>query len=217
MQLPSAFPIRAFSRRVLSCLQQLRLLPRTRTIFPGTSTCVRSRSRVTWRCRGVINVLLLLTIVAVLYPLWFVVIASFSNPNAVAGGEVLLLPKGVTFAGYAKVFANQAHLAGLSQHHHLFGGRHRGQHGSDHSLRFRSIPSRVQAATRDHVPVHRDHVHRRRPDSELPAVQEPRHQQQHVGVYTAWRGFRIQRDRGPFLLRKPLSPKSSSTRPRSTG
>lgn len=55
---------------------------------------------------GVINVLLLLTIVAVLYPLWFVVIASFSNPNAVAGGEVLL-PKGVTFAGYAKVFANQ--------------------------------------------------------------------------------------------------------------
>ena len=56
---------------------------------------------------GVINVLLLLTIVAVLYPLWFVVIASFSNPNAVAGGEVLLLPKGVTFAGYAKVFANQ--------------------------------------------------------------------------------------------------------------
>lgn len=56
---------------------------------------------------GIINVLLLLTIVAVLYPLWFVVIASFSNPNAVAGGEVLLLPKGVTFVGYAKVFANQ--------------------------------------------------------------------------------------------------------------
>ena len=39
-------------------------------------------------------------------PLWFVVIASFSDPNAVAGGEVTLLPKGVTFVGYAKVFAN---------------------------------------------------------------------------------------------------------------
>ena len=45
-------------------------------------------------------------LVAVLYPLWFVVIASFSDPNAVAGGEVTLLPKGVTFVGYAKVFAN---------------------------------------------------------------------------------------------------------------
>ena len=51
-----------------------------------------------WAVSGIINVLLLLTIVAVLYPLWFVVIASFSNPNAVAGGEVLLLPKDVTFA-----------------------------------------------------------------------------------------------------------------------
>ena len=54
----------------------------------------------------VIVLLLVFTVVAVLYPLWFVVIASFSNPNAVAGGEVSLLPKGVTFAGYAKVFTN---------------------------------------------------------------------------------------------------------------
>ena len=59
---------------------------------------------------GVINVLLLLTIVAVLYPLWFVVIASFSNPNAVAGGEVLLLPKGVTFVGYANQRIWQGYL-----------------------------------------------------------------------------------------------------------
>ena len=54
----------------------------------------------------VIVLLLVFTVVAVLYPLWFVVIASFSDPNAVAGGEVTLLPKGVTFVGYAKVFAN---------------------------------------------------------------------------------------------------------------
>ena len=54
----------------------------------------------------VIVLLLVFTVVAVLYPLWFVVIASFSDPNAVAGGEVSLLPKGVTFVGYAKVFAN---------------------------------------------------------------------------------------------------------------
>ena len=47
----------------------------------------------------VIVLLLVFTVVAVLYPLWFVVIASFSDPNAVAGGEVTLLPKGVTFVG----------------------------------------------------------------------------------------------------------------------
>ena len=49
-----------------------------------------------------------LTIVAVLYPLWFVVIASFSNPNtSVAVREVRAPKRDVTFAGYAKVFANQ--------------------------------------------------------------------------------------------------------------
>ena len=36
----------------------------------------------------VIVLLLVFTVVAVLYPLWFVVIASFSDPNAVAGGEL---------------------------------------------------------------------------------------------------------------------------------
>ena len=34
--------------------------------------------------------------VVILYPLWFVIIASISDPNLVATGEVLLLPKGVT-------------------------------------------------------------------------------------------------------------------------
>ena len=87
----------------------------------------------------VIVLLLVFTVVAVLYPLWFVVIASFSDPNAVAGGEVTLLPKGVTFVGYAKVFANHRIWQGLSQHDHLLGGRHRGQHGRDHPLRLRAV------------------------------------------------------------------------------
>lgn len=50
--------------------------------------------------------LLIVVVLAVLYPLWFVVMASFSSPNAVAAGDVTLLPKDITFAGYAKVFAN---------------------------------------------------------------------------------------------------------------
>lgn len=38
-----------------------------------------------------------------LYPLWFVVIASFSDPSAVAGGQVFLLPKGFTLDGYEEL------------------------------------------------------------------------------------------------------------------
>lgn len=39
-------------------------------------------------------------LIVAFYPLYFVVIASFSNSAAVANGEVLLWPKGFTLAGY---------------------------------------------------------------------------------------------------------------------
>ena len=41
---------------------------------------------------AVIYILLLLLAVIMLYPLIFVLSASFSDPKAVAGGEMLLLP-----------------------------------------------------------------------------------------------------------------------------
>ncbi len=39
------------------------------------------------------------------YPLYFVVIASFSDPVAVNSGQVILLPKRITLDGYREVFA----------------------------------------------------------------------------------------------------------------
>lgn len=43
----------------------------------------------------------------VLYALWFVIIASISDPNMVASGEVLFLPKGVTLEGYKYIFRDK--------------------------------------------------------------------------------------------------------------
>lgn len=42
--------------------------------------------------------------IVVLYPIYFVVIASFSDPSAVSGGQVWLLPKGFTLDGYKELF-----------------------------------------------------------------------------------------------------------------
>lgn len=50
------------------------------------------------------TILLILVLLAILYPLYYIVIASFSDPNAVGAGEVILWPKGVTLEGYARVF-----------------------------------------------------------------------------------------------------------------
>lgn len=44
---------------------------------------------------------MLLVLAAVIFPLWFVVIASFSDPTLVNTGKVILIPKGITFEGYA--------------------------------------------------------------------------------------------------------------------
>ena len=48
----------------------------------------------------IITLVIVIITLLILYPLYFVVIASFSDPNLVANGQVILLPKGINFDGY---------------------------------------------------------------------------------------------------------------------
>lgn len=43
----------------------------------------------------------------ILYPLYFIVIASFSDPSQVANGNVWLYPKGFTLDGYKELLKQQ--------------------------------------------------------------------------------------------------------------
>lgn len=52
-----------------------------------------------------IKVVFMLIIIGILYPLWFIIIASFSNPADITNGDVLLLPKHINFAGYKALFS----------------------------------------------------------------------------------------------------------------
>lgn len=54
--------------------------------------------------KGVSDLLLVLFVIVVFYPLYFVVIASFSDPVYVNSGTPLLYPKGFNFSGYQEVF-----------------------------------------------------------------------------------------------------------------
>ncbi|MFB4329629.1 carbohydrate ABC transporter permease [Paenibacillus sp. CR_12] len=67
------------------------------------------------RIFNVINyaILILVTII-VMYPLLFVLSASFSDPQAVLRGEMLLWPKGVNLNSYAKIFQNQDIISGFT-------------------------------------------------------------------------------------------------------
>lgn len=53
------------------------------------------------------SALLIVLFIFFLYPVWFVLIASISDPNAVASGEVIFLPKDILFNGYKRVFASK--------------------------------------------------------------------------------------------------------------
>jgi putative aldouronate transport system permease protein len=54
---------------------------------------------------AVIYVLSACMLVVLVYPLYFMVIASFSNPSAVANGQVWFYPKGFTLDGYKALLA----------------------------------------------------------------------------------------------------------------
>ena len=56
---------------------------------------------------GVVTVIGILIMMIVLVPLIFVVAASFSDPELVLHGKVLLIPKGFTVKAYTMVFENQ--------------------------------------------------------------------------------------------------------------
>ena len=49
----------------------------------------------------------------VAYPLYWVIISSFSDPTAVSAGKVLLRPMGFTLKGYAEVFKNSQVMRGF--------------------------------------------------------------------------------------------------------
>jgi putative aldouronate transport system permease protein len=52
-----------------------------------------------------INIFLVaIMVILVVYPLYFIVIASISNPNMIYEGKVWFLPKDITFEGYQRIF-----------------------------------------------------------------------------------------------------------------
>ncbi|OZB97644.1 carbohydrate ABC transporter permease [Paenibacillus sp. XY044] len=67
------------------------------------------------RIFNVINyfVLIVVTLV-VLYPLVFVLSASFSDPQTVLRGEMLLWPKGINLNSYEKIFQNKDIISGFT-------------------------------------------------------------------------------------------------------
>ena len=61
----------------------------------------------------IIYAFLSIAVIIIIYPLIYVVSASFSDPQAVISGEVILFPVRPTLRGYEAVFKNRKILLGL--------------------------------------------------------------------------------------------------------
>ena len=71
----------------------------------------------------IIIALLLIIGFICIYPVWFVIIASISNPSDIANGQVLIVPSGINFDAYSEVFANKDIWMGYRNSLiYLFGG-----------------------------------------------------------------------------------------------
>ncbi|MGP5412969.1 carbohydrate ABC transporter permease [Brachybacterium paraconglomeratum] len=57
--------------------------------------------------------IIVVAIVLIIYPLYFIVIASISDPNLVQQGKVVLFPRGITFDGYLTIFGTSTIVRGF--------------------------------------------------------------------------------------------------------
>ena len=51
------------------------------------------------------NIIMAILGIIIVYPLYFIIIASISNPDAVINGEVFLYPVGVSLEGYQRLLS----------------------------------------------------------------------------------------------------------------
>lgn len=79
----------------------------------GTASLKARSKRKRWSSDSISELLLYawtaIVLIVTLYPLYFIVIASFSDPYAVGSGQVWLIPKGFTLDGY-KELLNQSRI-----------------------------------------------------------------------------------------------------------
>lgn len=59
-----------------------------------------------------VTILVVLILISIFYPLYFVVIASISNPDLVSAGKVWFWPKGISFEGYEFILKDVRILRG---------------------------------------------------------------------------------------------------------
>ena len=149
-------------------------------------------STKTWGDRIVdiiIGVIIVLIVLAIIYPLYFIVIASFSDPTQVATGKVFLLPRSINLKGYAQILADQRIWTGY-KNTLLYS-----------AMRICNVKEGIQTTKNHHVLLHIYYVLLWWFSSELLVDETAGFAQFNVGIHYSWGFQRFQYDYRSILLR----------------
>ncbi len=76
----------------------------------------------------------------ILYPLYFILIASISNPDYVNTGAITFWPRGITLEGYQRTLREVERVARLPEHDPVHGAGHHHQRVPHDDGRLRPLP-----------------------------------------------------------------------------
>ena len=143
----------------------------------------------------VINtVIMILVCIAIVYPLYYVLLASVTDPVVVSSGKFLLYPEAWYTNGYTTTLKYQPLWTGYANTiKYTVVGLH-------HSGRICTFQIRYGRKKTDYVPVHLHDVLQRRYDSDVLNGTAAAHLQHNMGYGSSGSSIRLQPDRMPLLL-----------------
>lgn len=87
--------------------KQFTIPPKSKVAGISRSAAIKKHTSIgDYIVDGIIYLLLALIVASIIYPLWFVIIASVSNQNYVNTGQVIWWPKGFSFYGFEQIFGD---------------------------------------------------------------------------------------------------------------
>lgn len=145
-------------------------------------------------------ILVLLTLIVV-YPLYFLVIASISDPDLVLNGEVLFYPREITFSGFERLFQDNKIWNGYLNTiiNTVASTAHQPSHHGGGGLR--AEPSQYDIQKVFSLAVHHHHVFRRRTDPVLSGRFAVGLDQYPLGAHRAFGAERMERVHDEGVLR----------------
>lgn len=136
-------------------------------------------------------VIMIIICLVIVYPIYYVIIASITDPVIVNSGRPLFYPVKLYLNGYKTTLSYTPSVDRLRKHHFLYRCGNTGFPVRHHSGRIRPLQKGSSRKTGADIPFYLHHVFQRRYHPPVPDNQKPGNLQFHMGHGTAGGSLRL--------------------------